>query len=86
MTDPCRINEPAVVSDDVAARRKASGRGGWRPGAGRKPELEDPVSVTIDLERPQAERLRAIADDRGVSLASLVRKAVGAYLRRQKGD
>ena len=63
----------------------ASRWGGKRKGAGRKPELEDPVSVTFDMERPKIERLRAIARERGVSAASLIRKALDAYLRRQKG-
>ena len=85
MTDTCRINRADIDSFGVGARRKASGRGGWRPGAGRKPELEDPVSVTFDMERPQIERLRAIAKERGVSAASLIRKAVDTHLRRLKG-
>ena len=67
--------------DSVAARW-----GGKRARAGRKPELEDPVSVTFDMERPRVERLRAIAKERGVSAASLIRKAVDAYLRRQRAD
>ncbi len=73
-----------VPSESVAERRKATGRCGWRPGAGRKPELEDPVSVTFEMERPQNKSLRALAKERGVSVASLIRKAVDAHLRRNK--
>jgi predicted DNA-binding ribbon-helix-helix protein len=46
--------------------------------------LQDPVSVTLDLEEPQIERLREIADERGVSVASLIRQAVDAFLARRK--
>jgi len=46
--------------------------------------LKDPVSVTMDLERPDAEALQAIAEQRGVSVASLVRAAVRAYMRGRR--
>ena len=66
------------------AKKKPSGRGGWRPGAGRKPTLHDPVSFTGELERADMDVLEAIADQRGVSIASLVRAAVTAYVKRLK--
>lgn len=69
----------------AVVRRKTKGTlGGWRPGAGRKPTLKDPVSLTIDLEKPERDALQAIAAKRGVSVASLVRQAVDAFLKRQK--
>jgi len=46
--------------------------------------LKDPVTVTTDVERPDIEVLEAIAERRGVSIASLVRAAVVAYVKRQK--
>ena len=64
-------------------KKKASGRGGWRPGAGRKPELKDPVRITVDLEGPGHQRLRREADKRDVPLSALVREAVRAFLRRK---
>lgn len=67
----------------VAARRK-NGRGGARPGAGRKPELKDPHRYTMDFEGPQMDALEAIAQERGTSIASVVREAVDAYLRRRR--
>ncbi len=80
----CRVMDNSVPSETVAPRRKARGQGGWRPGAGRKPELEDAVSVTLHLERPQIERLREIAEAKDVSVASLIRKAVDGFLRRRR--
>ena len=67
---------------DVAARKKASGLGGWRPGAGRKRIVQDPVRLSIDHERPDVEALEAIAREQGVSVAHLVRKAVQAFVKR----
>ena len=42
------------------------------------------MSLTVDLERPQKAALDAIAERRAVSVASLVRKAVDNFLKRQK--
>jgi len=46
--------------------------------------LKDPVSFTGDLERADVDFLGMIAEKRGVSVASLVRNAVAAYIQRQK--
>jgi len=68
----------------VAARKTKGTWGGWRPGAGAKPQLKDPVSFTGDIERPDMDALETIAEERGVSVASLVRAAVVAYVKRQR--
>jgi hypothetical protein len=68
----------------VAARKAKSGWGGRRPGAGRKPILKDPVTVTNDIERADIEVLEAIAEERDVSVASLIRKAVTTYVKRHR--
>jgi hypothetical protein len=67
----------------MAARRKGTW-GGRRAGAGRKPTLRDPVSFTGDLEQVDLQALAEIAEQRGVSVASLVRTAVAAYVKRQR--
>jgi len=66
----------------VTARKKPSGLGGWRPGAGRKRIVQDPVRLSIDHERPDVEALEEIAEEQGVSVAHLVRKAVQAFVKR----
>ncbi len=73
----------SVYHEDVTARKTKGTRGGWRPGAGRKPFLREAVSFTGDIERPDMDRLEAIAEEKGVSVASLVREAVKAYLKRR---
>ena len=72
------------IITDVAARKIKGAHGGWRPGAGRPATLKDPVSFTGEFERAEIEFLETIASDRGVSIASLVRQAVAAYVKRQK--
>ena len=84
MNDLYLPNQDALGDDASVAARKKSRRGGWRPGAGRKPLLNEPVSFTGDIERADIEALEAIADEREVSLASVVREAVSAYLKRRK--
>jgi len=83
MNRALRIIEDHFKLSPVAARKK-DGRGGARPGAGRKPELKDPYRYTMDFEGPQMDALEAIAEERRASIASVVREAVDAYLRRRR--
>jgi Ribbon-helix-helix protein, copG family len=80
-------NHKDSCTQDAMPRRRTKGTlGGWRPGAGRKPELRDPAMLTITLEGEDYAALSAVAEERGVSLASVVRDAVRSYLtRRGKG-
>jgi len=67
------------------ANRKRKGRlGGWRPGAGRKPELHEARSVTFDLEGPDFRGLQRLAEIEDVSVAEVIRRAVHAYLFVQR--
>jgi hypothetical protein len=79
-------NQEIVTYDDLMAARKSKKTwGGVRPGSGRKPTLEDPVSFTGELERADVAALATIAEERGgVSVASLVRAAVTAYVKRHR--
>ena len=78
-------NQETGATIEGVGRRKIKGTwGGWRPGAGRKPTIKDPISFTGDLERADVDYLEVIAEKRDVSVASLVRNAVAAYIQRQK--
>jgi hypothetical protein len=55
-------------------------RGGPRPGSGRPHTLEDPVRVTVSLERSEVERLDAIAAKNELTRNDVVRQAIRAWL------
>ena len=57
--------------------------GGPRPGAGRKPTLKKPVLRSVSFEKAQQDALARIARRRGWTFAEAVRRAVGAYLKRE---
>ncbi len=78
------IQDTGATIEDVGRRKIKGTWGGWRPGAGRKPTLKDPVSFTGELESADVDYLEKIAEKRGVSVASLVRNAVSAFVQRQR--
>lgn len=67
----------------VGRSRRPASWGGARPGAGRKRIVKDPVRMGVDFERADMDALRELAEQRQVSIVSLIRKAVSQYLRRQ---
>lgn len=79
------MNESMWYAHAVARKKIKGTRGGWRPGSGRKPEFEDRVLRSVSFERDDVERLEAIAEHEGVSLAEIVRRAVSAFLSRRRG-
>jgi predicted DNA-binding ribbon-helix-helix protein len=68
----------------MAAKRKKSGRGGRREGAGRKPVLDGARTLSVTLEDSDYEAVEHLAEARGVSFAKVVREAVKAYMARRK--
>ena len=66
----------------IVEARKPSGRGGARPGAGRKRIVQNPERIAVDLETPDLDALRALAEARETSVADLIRRAVSQFLRR----
>jgi hypothetical protein len=68
----------------MTAQKSKGKRGGKRPGAGRPPTLNDPVRFLVTIERTEIDALEEIAQERDQSIASLVRSAVTAYLRRRR--
>ena len=68
----------------MAARQKKGTWGGYREGAGRKSELEDPHRYSMDFERSQMKALEEIAREQGVSIATVVREACTQYVARKR--
>ncbi len=68
----------------MAKRKKASGRGGWRPGAGRKPLFAASTDLTIRFEQAHFEALEALAQERRSSVAAVVREAVAQYVAHKR--
>jgi hypothetical protein len=64
---------------------RKTGRGGARPGAGRKRIVQEPERIAVDLEKPDLDALRKLGKRRGTSVADLIRRAVSQYLRRTRG-
>ena len=68
----------------MPGRRKQSGHGGYREGAGRKPVLKAARTITVTLEEADYEAVQELAERREDSFASVIRAALRAYLKRQK--
>lgn len=73
-----------VTYPSVVVARKRTTWGGRRSGAGRRPKLKEPTSVTLDVEKPQIDALREIAQEEDLSVAQVIREAIAAYLRRRR--
>lgn len=67
----------------MATQASKGTRGGARKGAGRKRIVEDPRRLTLDFDGVDFARLEKLAEQRGESVASLIRLAVRQYLRRR---
>ena len=71
--------------DPQVAARETRSWGGRRAGAGRPTEVRHPVRFTFDLEKDDLDELKAVASERGQSVAKIVREAVRGYLGREGG-
>lgn len=73
-----------LLSASMTSPKKPSGRGGWRPGAGRKRAFELSVDRTIRFEGRDLGALEGLTTARVVTTSDLVREAVAIYLRRSR--
>jgi hypothetical protein len=85
MIDTLQVKIGASTFYAVVNQRKKRTWGGYREGAGRKPEIQDARRYSLDFEGPQMEALEEIAVERGVSVATIVREACAKYLTRRRG-
>ncbi len=77
-------NQSAQDTIPTMPGKKSTGRGGFRPGAGRPRVVQEPERIAVDLEQPQLDALRELASERGTSVADLIRRAVSQYLKRAR--
>ncbi len=68
----------------MGTQKRKARHGGKRAGAGRPRLLRNPVRVALDLERSEVKTLTKIAEKQDRSLASVIREAVGAFLKRRR--
>ncbi len=64
---------------------KGDGRGGFRPGAGRKPVLSRPKRLSLMLEEDTYDELARLADYERRPLAVYARRVLEAHVRARRG-
>ena len=80
-------NDVLFTASEVCLRDgdAAQGIGGWSAtGLGTTGAIRGAPGLTVQLERADYDALGALADARGVSVGTVVREAVSAYLARRK--
>ena len=68
----------------MASRKRSTGWGGSRAGAGRPPMFEDKVRVAFDMEREDHDDLVKIADRWDQSVPAVIRRALQTLLKRHR--
>ena len=85
MTFRLLIDNSNATPDTVFVEKKnQSSRGGARKGAGGKRLVQDPKRIAVDFEGSDTNALQELAQERGTSIATLVRTAVSQFLNRNK--
>ena len=67
----------------MAAKKKASARGGKRKGAGRPRVLEDRARLMVHLEQSDLDSLQEIAEEEEKSVGQVIREILSRHLRRR---
>ncbi len=60
--------------------RKRNGRGGYREGAGRKPTLRDPITLTVRIDGEDFHALGGLAEAEDVVLSDYVRRLLKRHI------
>ena len=71
----------------AAKSRKKNGRGGYRKGAGRKPILRDPITLTVRIDGEDFDALGGLAEAEDVVLSEYVRRLLKRHIasKRRRG-
>jgi hypothetical protein len=70
----------------VAARKAKQEKRSKRQGPGRPPILSDRTSLTTHVDGTDYAALSELAEERGVSLGTVVREAISAYVARRRKE
>ena len=73
-----------VIGSSGMGRRERRGWGGARKGAGRRALFKEPVTRWVKMERTEAEAVEKFAEERGISVAEAIRRAIRAYIQRRR--
>ncbi len=79
-----RFQVRRVILGLVPTRSKRGGHGGARRGAGRPRLMQNRVAFTVTIEARHYGKLVQLANERSVTLATVVREALGAYVERRR--
>lgn len=78
---PKRRVKPTLSVVAAETKKPGGGRGGWRPGAGRKPYLKEgsqkKSSAYVSLTDVEKEKFEALAEKRGLTLSYYLRERLG---------
>jgi len=72
----------------AAKSQQKNGRGGYRKGAGRKPILRDPVTLTVSIDGKDFDKLAGLAEANGLVFSDYIRRVLKRHVastRRTKG-
>ncbi len=69
------------------AVKSRNGRGGYREGAGRKPTLRDPITLTVRINGEDFDALEGLAEAEDVVLSDYVRRLLKRHIasKRRRG-
>lgn len=62
-------------------QKKNEGWGGYRPNAGRKATIQNPVRITVDVPSEQIAKLDELANQQGRSRSDIIREAIENILK-----
>ena len=60
--------------------KSRNGRGGYRKGAGRKPTLHDPITLTVRIDGDDFDALEGLAEAEDVVLSDYVRRLLKRHI------
>lgn len=73
-----------IYASPVGKQTRKFGHGGARPGAGRKPTMDDAMMVSFRMARADYEKIEALAKDAGASVSEYFRRIAKRHLASKR--